>query len=148
MGALHEIVEAAAVGRLFALLTVVGPIAGAAIAALMWGNRGGEVRRRGVLVGLLIGMLGPVNMLLWQIYNTITDRVGLDTVKNLVFNLALFVLVGALLGSVLARFWRRREEPPGEEPELVGAGIVGPTPGRSSGAERRFEEADEPPRNP
>ncbi len=49
----------------------------------------------------------------------------------------------------------RQDTPPGGNPEsgddggaAVGAGVHGPTPRRGPGAARRFEESDEPPRNP
>lgn len=52
---------------------------------------------RGLVAGLLIGV---GNLVLWKVYNLITDRLGLDTVKNLVVNLGLFVVVGLVAGLV------------------------------------------------
>ncbi|BDI31449.1 hypothetical protein CCAX7_35000 [Capsulimonas corticalis] len=73
---------------------------------VMWG---GAVKKigRGALVGLLIG---AGNYALWTVYNAITDRLGLDTVKNLVTNLALFIAVGAAAGFAAAWFGRRRTD--------------------------------------
>ena len=43
------------------------------------------------------------NLILWRIYNVITDHLGLDTVKNLFVNMALFVVIGVIIGVVWAR---------------------------------------------
>lgn len=96
MGELREIVDIAAVERLFLMLAVLGPIAGLVIGAAV-GKRRGQIRS-GALAGLMVGLLGTLNWLLWHVYNTLTDTNGLDSVKGLAINLALFVVVGALLG--------------------------------------------------
>jgi len=96
MGELREIVDIAAVERLFLILAVLGPVAGLAIGAFV-GKRRGQIRS-GVLSGLMIGLLGTLNWLLWRVYNTLTDANGLDSVKGLAINLVLFVAVGAVLG--------------------------------------------------
>ncbi len=148
MGELHEIVSAAAVGRLFDLLAIVCPLLGMGLGAIV-GSRRGRLRSD-MLNGLTIGLLGTLNWALWHIYNALTDRNGLDTVRNLVINLLLFVLLGGIIGLVASRFLFRKQNPPlpPDDPEgaLVGAGVGGPT--RGSGNARTIEEALEPPRNP
>ena len=49
---------------------------------------------------------GPLVLawLMWRGYNSITDRLGLDSVLNLVVNALLFVVVGMVCGFVWARF--------------------------------------------
>jgi hypothetical protein len=96
MGELREIVSVEAIGRLFALLALGLPLMGVAI-GMAWGMRRKEVRR-GALWGLAVGLLGPLNWLMWQLYNALTDRNGLDTVRNVFVNLAVFVVVGLSLG--------------------------------------------------
>ncbi len=108
MGDLREIVEVGAVERLFVLLAFVGPIAGALIGAAVGARR--QNLRRGALLGLLVGLFGPLNWLLWRVYNALTDRNGLDTVHNLLLNLALFLIVGALIGIGIG--WALRRESP------------------------------------
>lgn len=54
--------------------------------------------------GLFLGAFGPINWLMWQLYNKVTDHYGLDTVKNLLMNLAIFATLGLLLGLVM-RYW-------------------------------------------
>lgn len=109
MGDLREIVEVAAVERLFLLLAVIGPIAGLAIGAAVGARR--QEARRGALLGLLVGMFGPLNWLLWRVYNVLTDRNGLDTVRNLVINLVLFIVVGGIIGVALGCAFRRPASP-------------------------------------
>ena len=68
---------------------VLAPVIG-----LVWGL---TVKRVGL--GLVIGLLvGGGNFALWTAYNDITEKLGLDTVKNLLVNLGLFVVIGILVG--------------------------------------------------
>ena len=108
MGELREIVDIGAVGRLFALLAVVGPIVGAIIGGII-GSRRRNVRG-GALAGLGFGLLLTLNGLLWQIYNRITDATGIDTVKNVVINFSLFALVGLTLGAGIGVAQKRMRE--------------------------------------
>lgn len=95
---MEEIVTARQVDTLFLALAITGPVVGAVVS---W------ARRRGILNGLLWGLLPTANWLLWRLYNAITDRLGLDTVKNLLVNLALFLVIGAVVGGIAA-LWTRR----------------------------------------
>ncbi|HZO89406.1 MAG TPA: hypothetical protein VFB38_13835 [Chthonomonadaceae bacterium] len=113
MGELREIVEVAAVDRLFALLALIGPIAGALIGAAVGVRR--QNVRRGTLLGFLIGLFGPLNWLLWRVYNALTDRNGLDTVRNLFINLGLFIVVGAVIGVGVGWALRREAAQASEE---------------------------------
>jgi len=66
----------------------------ALLVGLAWG-----VWTKRVGQGLLLGALvGAGNYALWTVYNAITERLGLDTVKNLLVNLGLFVLIGVVVG--------------------------------------------------
>ncbi len=96
---MQEVITAKQVDALFLALAVAGPLAGAGI---------GWWRGRRPLSGLLWGLLLTANWILWRVYNAITDRLGLDTVRNLLVNLALFVLLGAVAGAVIALLSRRR----------------------------------------
>src|SRR5947209_4269913 len=113
-GELREIVDAGQVGRAFALAAIILPLLGLAVGA--WWGRGRQQLRRGALFGLLIGLLGPLNWLLWYVYNRITDSVGLDTVRNLVINLVLFLAVGAIIGTGIGLASRRLRPPADTEP--------------------------------
>jgi hypothetical protein len=97
MGAeMREMVDAEQVGRLFAALALALPPLGL-LFGWWYGSRLGS-RRRGAIYGLLAGLIGPLNWCMWRLYNAITDSVGLDTVRNLVINLVLFVVVGTVIG--------------------------------------------------
>ncbi len=74
---------------------IVCPLLGLAWGALR--KRAG----RGLALGILVG---AGNFALWTVYNRITDRLGLDTVKNLLVNLALFAAVGIAVGLEAARW--------------------------------------------
>ena len=105
MGELREIVDIAAVERLFLLLAVLGPVMGFVVGAIVGKRR--QRLRPCALAGLLLGLLGTLNWLLWHAYNALTDANGMDSVKGLAINLALFVAVGALLGFGY-HVWLRR----------------------------------------
>lgn len=105
MGELREIVDIASVERLFLLLAVLGPVAGLVIGAVV-GRRRNRVRQSS-LAGLLLGLLGTLNWLLWRVYNILTDANGLDSVKGLAINLTLFLMTGAILGFGYSG-WRKR----------------------------------------
>lgn len=98
---MHEIIETETIGRLFWGLTILTPILG-----LLFGwqsaKRSGN-RSRSLRTAMLIGGIGPVNLLLWYLYNAITDRNGLDSIQNLFINLVVFVVTGALIGTLIAR---------------------------------------------
>lgn len=101
---LREIVTRLQMDQLCVLLAVLLPLAGAAI----WAARARKLgRRRAFPLGLVVALVGPVNLALWLIYNAITDRLGLDRVSNLLVNLALFVGLGVGIG-LGAAFWARR----------------------------------------
>jgi hypothetical protein len=88
------------------LLAMALPVAGLLLGALT-----GLLRQRlpgGALVGLLIGLLGPVAFGLWHVYNAIMGRFGLDSVKGLLINLALFVVFGLGVGLAAGRVLARR----------------------------------------
>jgi Na+/proline symporter len=95
---MRELVDLAAVERWFGILAVALPFLGVGIgAALQF-----RARRPGALVaGILVGLLGPVNWLLWRIYNRIEDHYGLDSVKAMLLNMALFAALGLAAGAAI-----------------------------------------------
>lgn len=90
-----ELINLAAVERWFSILAVLLPLlgAGAGAALQLRGRRPGAL-----LTGILFGLLGPANWLLWHGYNAIEDRYGLDSVKAMLLNLALFAVLGLVVG--------------------------------------------------
>lgn len=87
---MKELINAHQSHLLMLTVLVLAPLAG-----LAWGVWAKRIRR-GVGAGLAVGV---GNFLLWTLYNALTDKLGLDTVKNLLVNLGLFVALGLLVGA-------------------------------------------------
>ena len=75
-------------------LLMLGVLALAPLVGLAWGYPAKRLPL-GLALGLLVGV---GNYALWTAYNAITDHLGLDTVKNLLVNLGLFVVIGIAVG--------------------------------------------------
>jgi hypothetical protein len=102
---MEEIVTVVQAERTIALLAVSLPVVGLLVGAVV-----GAVRRRlgrGLLLGLICGLSGPALWALWRMYNGITGVYGLDSVRGLLVNLALFVAIGLVIGLVVGLAWRR-----------------------------------------
>ncbi len=93
---LDFILERRNIEVLFNVLAVSLPILGLVI-GLVVGRIKGRIKPY-LITFTLAGLFGPFNWVMWRIYNAITDHYGLDTVKNLLINLALFIVVGIVLG--------------------------------------------------
>lgn len=106
---MREIVEVGSVGRLFFWLAILTPLVGLTFGAVI----GGRTRQlgRGLRTGALCGLVGPFNWTMWQVYNLLTDRNGLDTVQNVFVNLAVFVIVGAGIGAGMGLMVRKSQQP-------------------------------------
>jgi len=116
---MKELVTTEQAERVLRLLAVTLPIAGLVLGALL-----GARRRRvagGVVAGLLLGLLGPAAFSLWHVYNGIMGRYGLDSVKGLLINLALFSVVGLAIG-VAVGWVRSRARGRAASPESASAG--------------------------
>ena len=87
---MKELINAHQAHLLMLAVLVLAPLIG--LAGGLWAKRLG----RGLGVGLAVGV---GNFLLWTLYNALTDKLGLDTVKNLLVNLGLFVGLGLLVGA-------------------------------------------------
>ncbi len=109
MGDMHEIVDAAAFGRFLLLAGCVGPVAGAIVGGAIGWRTGSALT--GAIRGFIVGLVFPLIWLLWKMYNSITDRLGLDTVRNFFVNIALFLLIGLGIGLGLRWAERRASDP-------------------------------------
>lgn len=123
---MKELVTRQQADTLFSALLVLGLVAGLVAAVIARRRRGNPL-----LAALAVG--GPLLLVgaMWPVYNAITDRIGLDTVKNLLVNAILFVAVGIACGVFWAWLTTRRipgSVPPdeGDGPALIGAEIPGP----------------------
>ena len=116
---MEELVTVEQANRVIAILSIALPLTGAAVGALI-----GARRRRvglGLLVGFLCGLPGPGVWALWKMYNGVVGIYGLDSVRGLLINLALFVGIGIVvgLGLGLARRQRRSGQTASTENEGV-----------------------------
>jgi hypothetical protein len=110
MDELREIVDLQSLERLFLLGAILLPLLGAGI-GFAWGSRRNETTQ-GVRKGLLLGLLGTLNWVLWKVYNLITSKMGLDTVRNVVVNGVLFIVAGVVLGILLRRWMQNHDAKP------------------------------------
>lgn len=62
----------------------------------------------------VLGLSGPANFGLWNLYNAIENYWGLDRVEPLLINFVLFILLGVAVGLVL-RVLLRRPAPGADE---------------------------------
>ena len=102
---MKELVTTEQAARVIVLFAIALPIAGLIIGAVA-----GAARKRlasSALLGLICGLVGPVIWVMWQVYNGIMGRYGLDSVKGLLINLAMFVVVGSAIGVVVGMVMRR-----------------------------------------
>jgi hypothetical protein len=92
-------------------LLMLGVLVLAPLIGLIWGY----VAKR-LPLGLVVGLLvGTGNYALWTAYNAITDHLGLDTVKNLLVNLGLFVVIGIAIGLGAGFYASKRQAIQGGE---------------------------------
>ena len=106
-------------------LLMLGVLVLAPLIGLGWGF----VNKR-LPLGLLIGLLAGVgNYALWTVYNAITQKLGLDTVANLLVNLGLFVVIGIAIGAG-AGLYAARKQP---KPQAVQGGDNGDMAGDRAG---------------
>jgi hypothetical protein len=77
-------------------------LVGAPLIGAIWGVIAKQLRR-GLIYGILVG---AGNFAMWNVYNGITNHLGLDTVKNLLVNLGLFIALGVIAGVLIGRYDR------------------------------------------
>ena len=113
MNDMRELIDLPTAERLIRLVAIGLPIVGVVIGLIVGAIRK-QIGKSG-LGGLLIGLAGPLIWLLWLVYNRVMNHYGLDSVKGLLINLALFVVVGLGLGFGIAWVRRRFGEVAGSE---------------------------------
>jgi hypothetical protein len=102
---MQELVTTEQADKAIAIVAIALPAAGLIVGAVA-----GAIQRaitRGLLVGLLCGLAGPAIWGLWRMYNGIVSIFGLDSVRGLLVNLALFVGIGVVVGLGIGLLRRR-----------------------------------------
>lgn len=102
---MDEIVTVEQANRAVAILALALPAAGLIAGAVIGASR--RALARGALLGVLFGLVGPAIWLLWRMYNSVVGVYGLDSVRGLLVNLALFVAIGVVLGLGIGLVRRR-----------------------------------------
>ena len=105
MNPMRELIDLPTANAIVRALAVGLPAAGLVLGLVV-----GALRRRparDALAGLVIGLGGPLLWVLWRVFNAITNHYGLDSVKGLFINLAIFVVVGSAIGIVVGLVLRR-----------------------------------------
>jgi hypothetical protein len=115
---MEELVTVEQANRAIAVLAIALPAAGLIAGAVMGARR--RALPRGVLLGVLCGLVGPSIWLLWRMYNGVVSVYGLDSVRGLLVNLALFVAIGVVLGLGIGLLRRRLGGGSGETASTTG----------------------------
>ena len=90
-------------------LLMLGVLVLAALIGIVWG-----FTAKRLVFGPVIGLgAGVGNYALWTLYNAVTQKLGLDTVANLLVNLGLFVVIGVAVGVGAGVYAARRQRPHG-----------------------------------
>ena len=107
MDGTRELVDAAQVGTALAVLSSVALCLAVVLGAMLL--RGGGRRSPGLTRAALLAAVGVLVYPLWAGYNSIEDRLGLDSVAALLLNLALFAVVGVGVGLLARPYWPAEE---------------------------------------
>jgi len=94
-----ELISEEVVELIFKYLAILLPLLGLFLGAIF-----SAFKKRLTLLwwGIGLGLIGPLNLLLWRIYSLILDKLGFDSVKAFLFNVLLFIAIGFLLGYLLS----------------------------------------------
>lgn len=98
MNDMRELVDAGQIGGLVAALSGLALVV--AVVLLAMGRGRANLQRMGLVAAAFVPAWP-----MWLIYNSIEDRLGLESVAALLINLALFAAVGVGIGLVLRRLW-------------------------------------------
>ncbi len=111
---MHELIDLAKFDLVVRVVGLAGLPMGVFVGALV-GQLRGEMRWH-VSRGAAIGLLGPIIYGLWRYYRwtvrlePTTGYVGLHKFSTLLMNVAVFAVVGIILGWVYGRILHRRDE--------------------------------------
>ena len=99
---MSELITRQQADALFLAMPILGIVAAAVAFAVTRARGGGRPAVAAVEWGALPILMG----LLWPVYNAVADRLGLDTVRNLLAVLGLFLFLGVVGGGAWAYLTR------------------------------------------
>lgn len=98
---MKQLIDPGAVERVMLFIAVAGPLVGLIIGALVGAHEKCAARR--VIAGVLLGGIGPLVYWMWRLYGIVTNALGLDSVANLVVELVMFAVIGAIVGIAVLK---------------------------------------------
>ncbi len=106
MNEARELVDAGQVGMGLGVLSALSLV----LAIALFAGFRKQPEKPQLLKGGLLAAAAVLLFPLWRVYNAIEDSFGLDSVLALVLNLFLFIVVGAVGGFAMRRFWPAESE--------------------------------------
>lgn len=103
---MQEIIDEKTFIAALTAVSIILLVSGAILAVIAWRSKP-ALRTAGIALMVSGVALG----LLWLVYNKVTQHFGLDSVKGLGINLAIFVIVGVALGAAIGLLQRRKGMP-------------------------------------
>jgi len=103
------------ISLLFTVLIAATPAA-ALLGGLIHSRAAKGLSRQALVLWIVLGAAGPANYALWHLYNAIEDHWGLDRVKPLLINFAIFVALGLVVGLILRRLLAGTPSPENKNP--------------------------------
>jgi len=77
------------------LLPCIGLIVGAVLSLI-------KHKPHHLLFGIGVGLIGPLNLLLWKLFSGVLERFGFDSLKAFFLNIIIFAFLGIILGYFIA----------------------------------------------
>ncbi|MCD4655136.1 hypothetical protein K8T06_14540 [bacterium] len=99
---LDFILDEARLDSFFLILLFAAPLIGL-LTGYITGRFTSQIQKQSIY-GLLCGLFGSLISLMWWIYNIIMNYYGLDSVKGLLINLFIFIVLGCTLGLLIRHF--------------------------------------------
>jgi len=110
MNEFHEIVDLQQFTRCLQALAIALPLIAVAVSVIVGVKK--KHLGQSIVKGIVLGLWGPLIYALWLLYsffvryNPQTGEAGLHRVSVLLINVAIFAVIGVLLGFVYSRIFR------------------------------------------
>jgi hypothetical protein len=102
---MKELIDEKAFIAVLRWIAIALPVAGLLAALIGW-----RIKQSALCtLGLTLSIAGPLLWLLWLAYGRVVNQYGLDSVKGLGVNIAVFAAAGIAAGLIIGLFQRRRK---------------------------------------